>query len=67
MGGQLYAMAGLKKLGASEFEQEMSRFEGSEQEIRATLGCVRRRTTVGAVMDWIKEDQWPDFKWVGAP
>lgn len=62
VGGQLYALAGLKALGASKFEQEMIRFEGSDQEIRATIGCGGRRITVGEAMDWIKEDQWPEFK-----
>tara|TARA_R110001599_G_C12267242_1_gene660979 strand:+ start:1665 stop:2141 length:477 start_codon:yes stop_codon:yes gene_type:complete len=62
VGGQLYAMAGLKALGASEFEQEMVRFEGSDREIRATIGCVGRRITVGKAMDWIKDDQWPESK-----
>lgn len=67
VGGQLYALAGLKALGASEFEQEMIRFEGSDQEIRATIGCVGRRITVGEAMEWIKEDQWPEFKEQSAP
>ena len=67
VGGQLYALAGLKALGASEFEQEMIRFEGSDQEIRATIGRGGRRITVGEAMDWIKEDQWPEFKEQNAP
>ncbi len=67
IGGQLYALAGLKALGASEFDQEMTRFEGSNQEVRATLGCVGRRITVGEAMDWIKEDQWPEFNEQNAP
>ena len=67
VGGQLYALAGLKALGADEFEQEMIRFEGSDHEIRATIGCVGRRVTVGEAMDWIRENQWPEFKEQKAP
>ena len=62
VGGQLYALAGLRTLGSSDFEQEMVNFEGSEREIHATIGCVGRRTTVGEVIKWIKLDEWPELK-----
>lgn len=67
VGGQLYALAGLKASYSSDFEQKMIAFEGSDQEIRATIGCVGRRMTVGDAVDWIKEDQWPEFKERSAP
>ena len=37
----------------------MINFEGSKREIRATIGCVGRRTTVGEVIKWIKLDERP--------
>jgi hypothetical protein len=66
IGGQLYALAGLRALGSSTFQREITRFESSNETISATIGCAVRRQTVGEVTRWIQEDEWPTYREPGA-